>query len=487
MESESSFEDQNEERNNCNLDYSLNLIHIKQITSLKSTGRKSSKIIRKSLFASKSSSVRYEIPTPKKAVIYSDRFIPIRSTNEKIVSPTLNELESAPDHNSTYNTIIRNELFGKSGDLSLDSSNRLNILKHRSPTKHSENSPYSLSPISEESQKLLIASKALAPRKISKYPFKILEAPCIQDDFYLNLVDWSSQNVLAVALKDSVYLLNIGTSCITKLFSAPDEELVTSVSWADHGQLLAVGTGRGLVHIWDVPSSKCVRSMIGHKSRVSALSWNASGVVSSGARDRNIYDRDIRQNQDYFLKRSGHKQEVCGLKWSLDGQFLASGGNDNKLIIWDPAAASPLLHFSNHSAAVKALSWSPHQRGLLASGGGTADRCIKFWNISTGSCIQSLDTGSQVCNLIWSKNVNELVSTHGFSQNQIIVWAYPSMTAIATLIGHSMRVLYLSMSPDCQTIVTGAGDETLRFWNVFPKVINEGKSGILSNQLIQIR
>jgi WD40 repeat protein len=29
-------------------------------------------------------------------------------------------------------------------------------------------------------------------------------------------------------------------------------------------------------------------------------------------------------------------------------------------------------------------------------------------------------------------------------------------------------VLYLAMSPDGQSIVTGAGDETLRFWNVFP-------------------
>ena len=33
-----------------------------------------------------------------------------------------------------------------------------------------------------------------------------------------------------------------------------------------------------------------------------------------------------------------------------------------------------------------------------------------------------------------------------------------------------MRVLYLATSPDGQTIVTGAGDETLRFWNVFPSV-----------------
>ncbi|KAJ1416071.1 WD40/YVTN repeat-like-containing domain superfamily [Sesbania bispinosa] len=42
------------------------------------------------------------------------------------------------------------------------------------------------------------------------------------------------------------------------------------------------------------------------------------------------------------------------------------------------------------------------------------------------------------------------------------------MSKLATLTGHTYRVLYLAVSPDGQTIVTGAGDETLRFWNVFP-------------------
>lgn len=42
------------------------------------------------------------------------------------------------------------------------------------------------------------------------------------------------------------------------------------------------------------------------------------------------------------------------------------------------------------------------------------------------------------------------------------------MQKLATLTGHTYRVLYLAMSPDGSTIVTGAGDETLRFWNLFP-------------------
>lgn len=66
---------------------------------------------------------------------------------------------------------------------------------------------------------------------------------------------------------------------------------------------------------------------------------------------------------------------------------------------------------------MKALAWSPHQHGLLASGGGTADRCIRFWNTLTGTQLDCVETGSQVCNLLFSKNINELTSTHGYSQN----------------------------------------------------------------------
>lgn len=64
--------------------------------------------------------------------------------------------------------------------------------------------------------------------------------------------------------------------------------------------------------------------------------------------------------------------------------------------------------------------------------------------------------------------MNEIISTHGYSDNAIVVWKYPSMKKVATLTGHNMRVLYLAISPDGETIVTGAGDETLRFWKVFP-------------------
>ena len=64
---------------------------------------------------------------------------------------------------------------------------------------------------------------------------------------------------------------------------------------------------------------------------------------------------------------------------------------------------------------------------ITLPGGGTADGCIRFWNTHTFQQINYIDTGSQVCNLMFSKTTNEIVSTHGYSLNQINVWKYPTM------------------------------------------------------------
>jgi cell division cycle 20-like protein 1 (cofactor of APC complex) len=252
----------------------------------------------------------------------------------------------------------------------------------------------------------------------------------------------------------------------------------------NRGTHLAVGSSEGTVTLWDVSKQRKIRTFLGHKARVGTMAWGLSPqwILSTGSRDRTILQRDVRTEKHWVSRLSAHKQEVCGLQWGYHpANLLASGGNDNKLFVWDhritkedsqknQTLSMPLYCFQSHKAAVKGITWSPHQRGLLASGGGTADQSIRFWSAITGQELNhSIDTGSQVCNIAWSKNVNEFVSTHGYSQNQITIWSYPSLNQIATLTGHTMRVLYLSVSPDGQTIVTGAGDETLRFWSIFPK------------------
>ncbi|GAA5968517.1 hypothetical protein JCM3765_006720 [Sporobolomyces pararoseus] len=470
-------------------------------------------------------------PSPSKKRIYGDRFIPNRdgidiTTSFSLLSgtssPASTSTSSSPNKgkrkanaefdaqaeeaNRTFDSLLRTELFGPNSvesDPRLRSPSRTHsrytgstspqnsptakpILNFSSPTRkrvkdtmvdRGLDSPtherYSLSPVRHESQKLLLSPKK-SIRQVSRVPFKVLDAPELADDYYLNLVDWSSTNVLGVGLGASVYTWSASTSEVKKLFDLSESDppdSVTSISWVQRGNQVAVGTKNGMIQIWDAQTGRFIRRMSGHTGRIGCLAWNEH-ILSSGSHDRAIFHRDVRIKDHWISKISVHKQEVCGLKWSEEGQ-LASGGNDNKLYVFDKMNETPLHRFTDHVAAVKAIAWNPHQHGILASGGGTADQKLRFWNTLTGNLLQEVDTGSQVCNMLFSKNSNELVTTHGFSagqaQNQVVIWRYPTMQQVAQLTGHSYRVLYLAGSPDGQTIVTGAGDETLRFWSAFPR------------------
>ncbi|XP_069696576.1 cell division cycle protein 20 homolog isoform X2 [Periplaneta americana] len=316
------------------------------------------------------------------------------------------------------------------------------------------------------------ASVKCSSRYIPQTPDRILDAPDIMDDYYLNLIDWSPNNVLGVALGSNVYLWNGSSGSIQQLLTLEGSDYVCSLGWIQEGHYLAVGTSMGVIQLWDCASMKRIRIMGGHSARVGSLAWN-SYILSSGSRSGQIIHHDVRQRDHVISELSIHTQEVCGLKWSPDGRYLASGGNDNMLYIWPIAQGQvysqpqPLYSLSAHQAAVKALAWCPWQPSILASGGGTADRCIRFWNCNTGTCFNTIDTKSQVCALQWSTIYKEFISGHGYANNQLVIWKYPSMTKVAELTGHTARVLHLAMSPDGSTVLSAGADETLRLWKCF--------------------
>lgn len=237
-----------------------------------------------------------------------------------------------------------------------------------------------------------------------------------------------------------------------------------------------------------------LRVMNGHEARVGALAWN-SYIVTSGSRDSTIIHHDVRERDHCVSKLTGHTEEVCGLKWSPDNKYLASGGNDNLVNIWPSTTSSsspiePIKVLNEHQAAVRALAWCPWQSNLLATGGGTADRCIKFWNVNNGTVVNSVDSKSQVCALLWSKNYKELISAHGYANNQLTIWKYPSMVKQAELTGHTSRVLQIAMSPDGSTVISAAADETLRLWNCFtpdPNQVKKEKTSTWTKTTVGLR
>ncbi|CAG9769326.1 unnamed protein product [Ceutorhynchus assimilis] len=406
-------------------------------------------------------------PTPNKSSKTSggDRFIPSRvASNLELAHFKLSQVDNADDSPSKKELKrVMNE--------NLNANSKILAYKHKAPS----------APEGFQNPNRVLYSQTRTPasvkssnRYIPQAPDRILDAPDIIDDYYLNLLDWGANNILAAALGSHVYLWNAGTGNIDELMALEGNDYVCSLAWIQEGDYLAIGTTQGTVELWDCSRAKRLRTMNGHSARVGSLAWN-SFILTSGSRSGQLIHHDVRQKEHVLATVPAHTQEICGLKWSPDGKYLASGGNDNVLNIWSAvgggfhAGNTPLHVFTQHQAAVKALAWCPWQPHILASGGGTADRHIRLWNNNTGTCVNAIDTKSQVCALLWAQNYKELVSGHGFANNEVIIWKYPAMTKVAELNGHTARVLHLAMSPDATTLLTAGADETLRLWKCFIK------------------
>nr|XP_020145666.1 cell division cycle protein 20 homolog B isoform X4 [Microcebus murinus] len=259
----------------------------------------------------------------------------------------------------------------------------------------------------------------------------------LQNDYYLNILDWSFQNLVAIALGSAVSIWN-GENHKTEIIDLSLAcNYVSSVSWIREGTCLAVGTSEGEVQLWDVVTKKRLRTMLGHLSVVGALSWNHC-ILSSGSRLGRVYHHDVRVAQ-HRVGTLCHKQAVCSLKWSPDGRLLSSGCSDGLLTVWahDPGASAQgqPLKVIPHSTAVKAMAWCPWQSAVLAVGGGMKDGCLHILDLNAGKSIQTPSTNSQICSLIWLPKTKEIATGQGAPKNDGTLWTCPTLSRAGGFFG----------------------------------------------------
>ena len=421
-----------------------------------------------------------------------DRFIPNRNASEALVTTGCGKDVSRPK-TSNGEIASRGSIFGDDDLASALDNMGINDEDDDKPsyTKPSPNSlayesslasacgvslntrilafkpapPESSKPIDLRSQynrplKNAKATAAQFRRRVLSAPERVLDAPGLVDDYYLNLLDWSSGNQVAIGLERNVYVWSAESGTVSCLLETAADTYVSSVKWSGDGAYVGVGLGSGEVQIWDVEEGTKLRSMFGHETRVGVQGWNKH-ILSTGARSGLVYNHDVRIADHKIAELVSHTAEVCGLEWRADGTQLATGGNDNLVTIWDARSLNaPKFQKTNHRAAVKALSWCPWQPNLLATGGGSYDRHIHFWNTTTGARTNSIDTGSQVTSLRWSTHYKEIVSSSGFPDNSLSIWSYPTLVRNVEIPAHETRVLHSCLSPDGQMLAT-AGESPL--------------------------
>ncbi|XP_076948433.1 cell division cycle 20.5, cofactor of APC complex-like [Bidens hawaiensis] len=412
--------------------------------------------------------------TPVEYDFPGDRFIPNRSLMDLDQACTLLTSRTNYPPKSNFSKEYRRIM---EGNLTLDSEGRpFRLLVFRGSPKSSRKSIKYVDEIRRDDEENFQNKHHInQQRKLPKKETKMLDAPLIRDDFYMNVMDWGKNNILAIALGQELYLWNPVNQAVDCLLSTEgSNDRPSSISWSHDGKTLAVGLSQSQIQLFDSQTSTLINRLEGHHAMVGATSWNGH-ILTSGS-SQAILNHDVRVGNSLVSCLKAHRNQVCGLKWSITGNLLASGGDDSVVYIWEASrmnSARFVHRFTNHVAAVKALAWCPYNFQVLASGGGTNDGCIKLWDTQQGTCINSINTEAQICALEWNRHYKEIVSAHGYSihnaskNNNLSLWKYPSMVKVGDLTSHSARVLQLAQNLDGLTLVSAGADETLRLWEIW--------------------
>ncbi|KAJ9080307.1 WD repeat-containing protein slp1 [Entomophthora muscae] len=329
-------------------------------------------------------------------------------------------------------------------------------------------------------------------RHIRMEPETVLSAVGFQNDFYSNMLAWSSTNYLALGVFNSellrtlVYVWDANMGVIHSLVKGGFESRARSLAWSLDGLYLSVGLENGTCQIWDVETFEILRTLkFPSSSPIPALSW-APELFVTGNSDGNIYKHDLREKNHIVGEFESHANGICNLQWRFEGDYLASGGNDDTFKVFDYRVNKPCFKKTIHLSAVKALAWCPWN-SHLATGGGKVDKKIHIWNVKDGSRVSSGNAYASVLSLLWAPFHKELVSTHGSPKNSFTIWEVPETSGllhdpkqgsstsrvpsdlkeVINVPAHDSRVLESAISPDGLTYCTVASDGCLKFWSPF--------------------
>lgn len=187
-----------------------------------------------------------------------------------------------------------------------------------------------------------------------------LDGPRIPTDAYGTPISWSKRNLIAVACSNDVYYQDLNNRVVSHMCQ-PDvgsSGRLHSIQWAGEGRetILASGTNTGVVQVWDAGQEggkgKHLRLWRdGQSTGVGGLDWNGD-LLAVGSHNGTISLFDVRSKVD-ARNISTHKDKVLGLKWSLDGSYLASGDEQGMVYIWDNRAGKQLFGEATHGQKMR--------------------------------------------------------------------------------------------------------------------------------------
>ncbi|KAI0803690.1 WD40-repeat-containing domain protein [Xylaria sp. FL0064] len=270
---------------------------------------------------------------------------------------------------------------------------------------------------------------------------------------------------------------------------------------------LLVGDEMGDIYYYSVDWSGAMTLMVRikvHSQQICGLAWSPTGNEFATGGNDNLCCL-FQADKILEPEREGVDTSVADLAATLASTSIAGpsnsvsssssspssvakypcGGEESdyytmprNLVRYLPAGSEK--HRWRHAAAVKAIAFCPWREGLIATGGGSNDKCIHFYHTTSGAALATISVAAQVTSLIWSKTRREIAATFGYAQPdhpyRIAVFSWPdcehrALYAVAYPGGPSdtyrTKERLKSRTAEEGCVVVASSDESVKFHEVW--------------------
>lgn len=271
----------------------------------------------------------------------------------------------------------------------------------------------------------------------------------------------------ASAPKEQKGIKNVCYKQISKHYFNKDGDFskLTAAAFHKKTHILVTGFASGVFHLHELPEFDLIHSLSISDQRISAITMNPTGdwigFGCSGLGQLLVWEW---QSESYVFKQQGHFNNLNSLAYSPDGQYIATGGDDGKVKVWNTNSGLCFVTFTEHSSSVTSVAFTSSGFVVVsASLDGTvrAFDLHRYRNFRTMTSPQPAQFSSLAVD-----SSGELVCAGSQDSFEIFLWSLQTGRLLEVLSGHEGPVSNLCFSPVQSVLASVSWDKTVRLWDM---------------------
>ncbi len=263
------------------------------------------------------------------------------------------------------------------------------------------------------------------------------------------LVGMSATNIFVWDTADAKVLQNIDASGSTPPLWTANRPVIS-------------GIGTNKLTLWDLTTSKPLKSLEGHTSSIATAAWSRDGKTIATA----SYDKTARiweaGTGKLLHTLSDHNAPVTCLAFSLDNKTLATGGTEPIIRLWNVATGKADGELKGHTGPITVLAYPPTGPGLAS---GSADKSVCTWNLAKSQIVRSMDAFSHVYSLAWSADAKMIACGNATEQLHLFQAQSGKLLGSLSQAGSPPYVAGIAWSSDGNGLFAGRGNHTAQVWD----------------------